>query len=81
MFEIVRVSYLLANRCFVVSERGSDPEGERPYAGSVAAADEEMRRLAARVVDRSSNIASSMTNPWLLDGGEPWRSTPSAQAA
>lgn len=49
-------------------------EGERPYAGSVAADDEGMRRLAARVVDRSSNIASSMTNHWVLDGGDPWRS-------
>jgi pimeloyl-ACP methyl ester carboxylesterase len=49
-------------------------EDARPYAGSVAASDEEMRRLAARVVDRTANIASSMTNHFLLDGGEPWRS-------
>jgi hypothetical protein len=63
VFEIVRVSYLLANRCFVVSETGSDPEGERPYAGGVAFADyasladtcwryladgDERRRIAAR---------------------------------
>ncbi|HVR62723.1 MAG TPA: hypothetical protein VMU50_12540 [Polyangia bacterium] len=39
VFEIVRVSYLLANRCFVVSERGSDPGGEAPFADGVAFAD------------------------------------------
>src|SRR5260370_14931106 len=39
VFEIVRVSYLLANRCFVVSERGSDPAGEAPFEGGVAFAD------------------------------------------
>jgi hypothetical protein len=39
VFEIVRVSYLLANRCFVVSERGSDPAGEAPFADGVAFAD------------------------------------------
>jgi hypothetical protein len=39
VFEIVRVSYLLANRCFVVSERGSDPDGERPYADGLAFAE------------------------------------------
>ena len=39
VFEIVRVSYLLANRCLVVSERGSDPDGEAPFAGGVAFAE------------------------------------------
>ena len=39
VFEIVRVSYLLANRCFVISERGSDPAGEQPYAEGVGFAD------------------------------------------
>lgn len=33
-----------------------------------------MRRLAERIVDRTVNMASSMTNHWILeDGGEPWR--------
>jgi hypothetical protein len=36
VFEIVRVSYLLANRCFVVSERGCDLPGERPFEEGVA---------------------------------------------
>ncbi|HEX3698876.1 MAG TPA: hypothetical protein VH374_26130 [Polyangia bacterium] len=39
VFEIVRVSYLLANTCFVVSERGSDPAGEAPFADGLAFAD------------------------------------------
>ena len=39
VFEIVRVSYLLANRCFVVSETGSDAGIENAFAGGVAFAD------------------------------------------
>ena len=34
VFEVVRCSYLLANKCFVVSETG-DPEGEAPFADSI----------------------------------------------
>lgn len=36
LFEVVRVSYLLANGCCVVSETGDDPEAERAYEGAVA---------------------------------------------
>lgn len=32
-----------------------------------------MRALVGRVVDRTVNIASSMTNHWIIDGGEPLR--------
>jgi hypothetical protein len=39
VFEIVRVSYLLANGCFVVSERGLDVAGERPYEDGIAFAE------------------------------------------
>jgi tetratricopeptide (TPR) repeat protein len=39
IFEIVRVSYLLANRGAVVSERGADPSLERDFASGVAFAD------------------------------------------
>ena len=39
LFEIVRVSYLLANKRFVVSERGADPDLETPFEGGVAFAD------------------------------------------
>ena len=35
VFEMVRVSYLLANRKFVVSETGDDPELERPFREGV----------------------------------------------
>ncbi len=36
VFEVVRVSYLLANRRCVVSERGADASEEREYEGGVA---------------------------------------------
>jgi hypothetical protein len=36
VFEIVRVSYLLANRCFVVSESGSETAVETAFTGGVA---------------------------------------------
>ncbi|OBG40077.1 hypothetical protein A5673_11525, partial [Mycobacterium sp. E3198] len=39
IFEIARVSYLLANRRAVVSERGVDPELERDLASGIAFAD------------------------------------------
>ncbi|MFJ8106285.1 glycosyltransferase [Streptomyces sp. NPDC096132] len=39
VFEIVRVSYLLANGRFVVSERGSGPEEEAPFADGAAFGD------------------------------------------
>lgn len=41
VFEAVRVSYLLANRRFVVSERGSDPAEAADYAGCLAFSDYE----------------------------------------
>ena len=39
VFEVVRVSYLLANGCFVVSETGGDIELESPYRDAIAFAD------------------------------------------
>jgi hypothetical protein len=39
VFEIVRISYLLANGCAVVSERGAAPEDEAPFEEAVAFAD------------------------------------------
>jgi pimeloyl-ACP methyl ester carboxylesterase len=48
-------------------------EGLRPYAGTLRFDEEEMRALAGTIVDRTVNIASSMTNHWILDGGEPVR--------
>src|SRR6185503_16080302 len=49
VFEIVRVSYLLANRCVVVSERGADPDEEAEFESGVAFAD--YTDLADRCVD------------------------------
>ncbi|MGH3006417.1 MAG: alpha/beta fold hydrolase [Gaiellaceae bacterium] len=48
-------------------------EDLRPYAGTLPFDEVEMRALAGRIVDRTVNIASSMTNHWILEGGEPVR--------
>jgi pimeloyl-ACP methyl ester carboxylesterase len=48
-------------------------EDLRPYAGTLPFDEEEMRALVERIVDRTVNIASSMKNHWLLEGGEPVR--------
>lgn len=42
---------------------------ERLYEGQRVFDEARMRRLAARIVDRTVNIESSMTNHWLLTGG------------
>lgn len=39
VFENVRASYLLANRCVVVSERGANPDEEAVFANGIAFAD------------------------------------------
>ncbi|PRX49324.1 pimeloyl-ACP methyl ester carboxylesterase [Prauserella shujinwangii] len=44
-------------------------EGERPFAGSHPFDEEGMRDLAGRVFDRTTDIAASMTNHWLLADG------------
>jgi pimeloyl-ACP methyl ester carboxylesterase len=43
----------------------------RAFAGTVSATEAEMRALVERVVDRTANIASTMTNHWILEGGDP----------
>lgn len=48
-------------------------EGQRPFAGSLPFDEAGLRALVARVVDRTVNVASSMTNHWIIDGGEPVR--------
>jgi pimeloyl-ACP methyl ester carboxylesterase len=45
----------------------------RPYAGTLPFDEEKMRALAGRIFDRTVNIASSMKNHWILEGGEPVR--------
>jgi hypothetical protein len=48
-FEIVRVSYLLANKRAVVSERGADPADERGLESGIVFAD--YRELVDRCVE------------------------------
>ncbi|MGH2791739.1 MAG: alpha/beta fold hydrolase [Actinomycetota bacterium] len=45
-------------------------EGERPFEGSHPFDEAHVREIAGRIFDRSLNIASSLTNHWILDGGE-----------
>lgn len=49
-------------------------EDERVYAARSRPFDEAARReLAGRIFDRSIDLAASMTNHFVLDGGESWR--------
>jgi pimeloyl-ACP methyl ester carboxylesterase len=49
-------------------------EDERVYAARSRPFDEaERRELAGRIFDRSIDLAASMTNHFILDGGESWR--------
>ncbi len=44
-------------------------EGERPYAGPRDFSESRLRELAARAFDRTSDMAASMTNHFVLDDG------------
>jgi pimeloyl-ACP methyl ester carboxylesterase len=46
-------------------------EGERPYAGPGRFDEPRLRAIAARVVDRSRDVAASLTNHFLLDDDGP----------
>ncbi|MFI6712773.1 alpha/beta fold hydrolase [Nonomuraea sp. NPDC050478] len=49
-------------------------EAERPFAAASRPFDEAgMRAMAARVAGRTTNIAAQLTNPFMIDAGEPWR--------
>jgi pimeloyl-ACP methyl ester carboxylesterase len=48
-------------------------EGERPFAGSRPFNEGATREIAARVFDRTTNLASSFTNHAGIDSGERWR--------
>ena len=50
-------------------------EAERPFAGSLGLDEERARRIAGIVVDRTVDIAASVTNHWLLagDSSDPFR--------
>ncbi|MEU1523347.1 hypothetical protein ABZ413_14225 [Nocardia rhamnosiphila] len=57
VFEIVRVSYLLANGIFVVSENGADIEESSPFAPAVAFDDyEKCLRYLSRPTERAARI-------------------------
>lgn len=46
-------------------------EGERPYAGPDTFDEARLRAIAGRVFDRTRDMASSLTNHFLLDAGGP----------
>jgi pimeloyl-ACP methyl ester carboxylesterase len=46
-------------------------EGLRPFEGSIPFDEAGVRELVARIVDRTSNIESTLTNHWILESGEP----------
>lgn len=48
-------------------------EGERPFAGGGMFDEHWMLETARRVYDRSLTLAAQLTNPFLVDAGEPWR--------
>ena len=49
-------------------------EAERPFAARSRPFDTDgMRAAAERVVERTADIAAQLTNPYLIDAGEPWR--------
>lgn len=47
--------------------------GERPFLGSLPVDEAAQRALAGRVFDRTTNVAASLTNHLLVDGGTPVR--------
>lgn len=49
-------------------------EGERPFGGSIPFDAARVRETATRMYDRTTNVASSQINHWILEGGEPMRS-------
>jgi pimeloyl-ACP methyl ester carboxylesterase len=48
-------------------------EGERPFAGSRPFDEGAIRAIAARAFDRTTNLASSITNHAGIDSGDRWR--------
>ena len=48
-------------------------EGERPFAGSRSFDEAAIRQIAARAFDRTTNLASGITNHAGIDSGDQWR--------
>jgi SAM-dependent methyltransferase len=50
-------------------------DGTKPFARACTASDAALRAVVSRAVDRTADIAASMSNHWILEPGhEPWRS-------
>ena len=50
-------------------------DSTKPFAGTCTASDAELRAVVSRAVDRTVDIAASLSNHWILETGhEPWRS-------
>ena len=50
-------------------------DSTKPFAGTCTASDAQLRAVVSRAVDRTVDIAASMSNHWILEPGhEPWRS-------
>lgn len=45
-------------------------DGERGFSGSIPVDEERIRAIAGRAFDRTTNVAASQTNHWILEGGE-----------
>jgi pimeloyl-ACP methyl ester carboxylesterase len=56
-------------------------EDERPYRGSLPVDEAGRRALVGRIVDRTANIAAATTNHWVMDHGDPVKSTLDAVVA
>jgi pimeloyl-ACP methyl ester carboxylesterase len=48
-------------------------EGERPFAGGGMFDEHWMLETARRIHDHALNLAAQLTNPFLVEAGEPWR--------
>jgi len=48
-------------------------DSQRRFAAAQYFDEADIRRLAERIVDRSTDMAASLTNHWLMDGGGPVR--------
>ena len=50
-------------------------DGTKPFAGACTASDAALRAVVSRAVDRTADIAASLSNHWITEPGyEPWRS-------
>jgi hypothetical protein len=75
VLEMVRLSYLLANRCAVLSERSADPREDAALAGGVAFADYAQLALSARDLIDAPNEREQLSQR----GFEIMRARPAAE--